>query len=77
MLVAERHSSRSRQTKGAPLMTSSKTNEALARVRAESGERLSVSASSVETTNQHVEASRKALDRSMETLSTKFNDPAF
>jgi hypothetical protein len=42
--------------------------QALARVSAETGERVRASASSVEDTNRHVEASRTAVDRSLETL---------
>ena len=49
-------------------MTSSNTKRALARVSAESGERVRASASSVASTTRHVEASRKALDQSLETL---------
>ena len=56
--------------KGAPRMTSSTTKKMLARVSAETGERIRASASSIEQTDQHVKASQNALDHSRQTLAS-------
>jgi len=51
-------------------MTPCRTNEVLARVSAETGERVGASGSSVERTNRQLESSRKAVDHSRETLAS-------
>jgi hypothetical protein len=55
---------------GAPRMTPSTTKKMLARVSAETGERIRASAASIEQTNQHVKASQNALDHSRQTLAS-------
>lgn len=51
-------------------MAFSRTDQELARVSAETTERLRASASSIAQTNQHVTASQNALDRSMQALAS-------
>ena len=50
-------------------------NEALARANAETAERLSASRSSIQQSDEHIGASRKAIARSLGTLANGFHKP--